>query len=99
MRTYRYFTIISFLFGLLISNGQEQKLDTTFNAQSKTLLVVPLIENNPTIETGFGGLGMFFFTLDEDDEISPPSLISVYGIYSTNKSHIFTPMGRFFGGG
>jgi len=98
MRTYRYFTIISFLFGLLISNGQEQKLDTTFNAQSKTLLVVPLIENNPTIETGFGGLGMFFFTLDEDDEISPPSLISVYGIYSTNKSHIFTPMGRFFWG-
>jgi outer membrane protein assembly factor BamA len=86
-----------FVFFLNQSFGQQQKeKDTTFNKESKTFLVVPLITNSPVMDTGFGGLGMYFFKVNKKDTISPPSLLSVYGIYTTNKSHIIAPFGRFF---
>ena len=71
-------------------------IDSAFDKNSKTFVAVPLITNNPTMGTGFGGLGMYFFKLKKDDEISPPSLVSLYGIYSTNNSYIIAPFGRFF---
>jgi outer membrane protein assembly factor BamA len=48
------------------------------------------------MDTGFGGLGMYFFKIDKEDKASPPSLASLYAIYTTNNSYIFTPFGRFF---
>lgn len=71
-------------------------IDSAFDKNSKTFVAVPLITNNPVMGTGFGGLGMYFFKLKKDDEESPPSLISLYGIYSTNNSYIIAPFGRFF---
>jgi len=77
--------------------GQQQReADSTFNESSKTFLVVPLVNNSPAMDTGFGGLGMYFFKIDDEDEISPASLVSLYAIYTTNNSYIFTPFGRFF---
>lgn len=80
-----------------ITYSQESTaIDSAFNKNSKTFVAVPLITNNPAMGTGFGGLGMYFFKLRKDDEGSPPSLISLYGIYSTNNSYIIAPFGRFF---
>ncbi len=75
---------------------QEQAKDSLFDESSKTFVLVPLISNSPVMETGFGGLGMYFFKMDKEDTESPPSLVSLYAIYTTNNSYIFTPFGRFF---
>ena len=94
---FRYGLLPFFLLCGICSIGQEsQKLDSTFNEASKTFLVVPLITNSPVMDTGFGGLGMYFFKIDKEDKASPPSLASIYAIYTTNNSYIFIPSGRFF---
>ncbi len=95
-----YNKLLYLVFLLLICGttyGQKTKeVDSTFNESSRTFLVVPLISNSPVMDTGFGGLGMYFFKIDKDDDESPPSLASLYAIYTTNNSYIFTPFGRFF---
>lgn len=96
----RYYNLQLLLLQLIIGTaayGQQTKeVDSTFNESSKTFLVVPLITNSPVMDTGFGGLGMYFFKIDKEDKASPPSLASLYAIYTTNNSYIFTPFGRFF---
>lgn len=82
--------------GLTVFAQQEKQLDSAFNEASRTFLAVPLITNSPVMDTGFGGLGMYFFKTNREDAASPPSLVSLYAIYSTNDSYIFTPFGRFF---
>ena len=84
------------LTGLNVLGQQEKKIDSAFNEASKTFLAVPLVTNSPVMDTGFGGLGMYFFKVDKEDTESPPSLVSLYAIYTTNNSYIFTPFGRFF---
>jgi outer membrane protein assembly factor BamA len=84
------------LFFCFLSNLTAQEPDSTFDESSKTFLVVPLISNSPVMKTGFGGLGMYMFKLDKNDNLSPPSLASLYGIYTTNKSYILAPFGKFF---
>jgi len=89
--------LLLLIMGTATSYGQQTKeVDSTFNEASKTFLVVPLITNSPVMDTGFGGLGMYFFKIDKEDKASPPSLASLYAIYTTNNSYIFTPFGRFF---
>ena len=89
--------LLLLIIGTAASYGQQTKeVDSTFNEASKTFLVVPLITNSPVMDTGFGGLGMYFFKIDKEDIASPPSLASLYAIYTTNNSYIFTPFGRFF---
>ena len=39
---------------------------------------------------------MYFFKINKKEKLSPPSLISLYAIYSTNRSYIFIPTGRLF---
>jgi outer membrane protein assembly factor BamA len=100
-RTFSIFknTILRCLVFLSAYNSFSQdsiSIDSAFDKNTKTFVAVPLITNNPSMDTGFGGLGMYFFKLRKDDEASPPSLISLYGIYSSNKSYIITPFGRFF---
>jgi len=76
--------------------GQVEEKDTVFDASSRTFLVLPLVINNPTFKTGFGVMPMYFFKFDKEDEESPPSMASVLGLYSTNKSYVFMAMGRFY---
>ena len=71
----RYYNLQLVLLLLIIgtanSYGQQTKeVDSTFNEASKTFLVVPLITNSPVMDTGFGGLGMYFFKIDKDDKLS-----------------------------
>ncbi len=63
-------------------------MDTVFDESSKTFLPIPLVINNPTIGTGFGAVGMFFFKFDKEDEKSPSSIASLAGLYSTNISYV-----------
>lgn len=88
--------IISFLTLISIEAQETSKKDSLFNASSKTFVIVPLVTNSPVMKTGFGGMGLYFFNIKETDTISPPSLVSLYTIYSTNKSYIIAPFGRFF---
>ena len=68
--------------------------DSTRHRQN-TLIAMPLINNNPVMKTGFGGIGMYMFA-NPDDEVSPPSTAMLYGLYSTNKSYMFMlPLGLF----
>jgi len=69
--------------------------DSTHHRHS-TLIAMPLINNNPVMKTGFGGIGMYMFS-NPDDEVSPPSTAMFYGLYSTNKSYMaLLPVGLFF---
>ena len=88
----------SFLVLLLTISAwaQEKDLDTLFDESSKTFLPIPLIINNPTIGTGFGGVGLFFFKFDKEDEKSPPSIASLAGLYSTNNSYILLASTRMY---
>ena len=85
---------------LLISNlslhAQEKKNDSVFDTSSRTFLILPLVINNPVFDTGFGAMPMYFFKFNPDDTISPPSMATVIGIYSTNKSYVFLPSARFY---
>jgi len=95
--------IIPFLFVLVIASStmlraQDKDIDTLFNESSSTLTAVPLIINNPAIKTGFGAMGMYFFKFNKEDKISPPSTVSVSGLYSTNKSYYTSIMSRLFWG-
>ena len=76
--------------------AQETEKDSVFDASSKTFLTLPLIINNPAFQTGFGAVPMYFFNFDKEDEVSPPSMASVIGLYSTNKSYVLLGSGRFF---
>ncbi|TAJ14352.1 hypothetical protein DMA11_05720 [Marinilabiliaceae bacterium JC017] len=75
-----------------ITNDQ----DTIFSEASRTFVVAPLIINNPAMKTGFGALSMYFFRINQDDDTSPPSVVSLMGLYSTNSSYFFAPSARLF---
>lgn len=77
-------------------SAQSQDIDTLFNESSNTFTIVPLITNNPTMKTGFGAMGMYFYKFDKEDSISPPSNTNLMGLYSTNKSYFASIMSRFF---
>ncbi|MBU2950223.1 outer membrane protein assembly factor [Tamlana agarivorans] len=81
-----------------ILQAQNHDIDEHFDESSNTLTAVPLIVNNPTLKTGFGGMGMYFFKLNQNDTISPPSNVNVMGLYSTNDSHLITIISRLFWG-
>lgn len=78
--------------------AQKNEQDTVFDESSKTFVAVPLIVNNPAMKTGFGAVGMYFFKFDPDDELTPPSMVSFIGLYSTNNSYIFVPMAKMYWG-
>lgn len=91
------FCLVFLVLTTVQSFGQQTvETDSSFNEASKTFLAIPLVTSSPVMDTGFGGLGMWFFKIDPQDVESPPSLASLYAIYSTNNSYIFTPFGRFF---
>lgn len=79
-----------------VAYNQEKVIDTAFDASSKTFLILPLVINNPTFKTGFGVMPMYFFKFNPEDVISPPSMATVIGLYSTNKSYVFLPSARLF---
>ena len=76
--------------------AQKRDVDTLFNESSNTLTGVPLITNNPVMKTGFGAMGMYFFKFNKRDSLSPPSNLSILGLYSTNKSYFIAVMNRLF---
>lgn len=92
-----------FLLTILASQSvfsQEDELnneqDSLFDESSKTFVAVPLINNNPAMKTGFGAMGMYFFKVDQNDKLSPPSIASLIGLYSTNNSYFFFPMAKLY---
>jgi hypothetical protein len=90
-----FYPVLCFLI-FISSWAQEKDMDTVFDASSKTFLPIPLIVNNPTIGTGFGGVGMFFFKFDKEDEKSPPSIAMLAGLYSTNNSYVLLASARLY---
>ncbi len=81
---------------ILSSTAQEKVKDSLFDKESKTFMVLPLITSNPAMKTGFGAMPMYFFKLKNNDTISPPSMVVLYGVYTTNKSYIVVPAARLF---
>lgn len=84
----------SYSFSQNKNNGAE--VDSLFDKSSKTLVAVPIISNNPSMKTGFGAMGMYFFKADQKDEVSPPSIVRIAGLYSTNNSYYFFPMAKVY---
>lgn len=91
-----YFFLFLFLSSASIMGQEDEEIDSTFNESKKTFLVVPVISNNPVMKTGFGAFGMFFFKPDKEDVASPPSLVSLYAVYTTNNSYVFAPFGKVY---
>lgn len=77
-------------------SAQEKDKDSLFDTESRTFLVLPLVINNPSFKTGLGVLPMYFFKLNREDKLSPPSMATVFTLYSTNKSYAFIPSARLF---
>jgi outer membrane protein assembly factor BamA len=98
MRPLKKLTLIVFLISqcVFMQAQKTTEKDSVFDASSKTFLMIPVVTNSPAMETGFGGLGLYFFNINKNDTISPPSLMSLYAIYSTNNSYIIAPFGRFY---
>lgn len=92
----RISTIVAFMLLTASSFAQMNEQDTAFDASSRTFVGVPLINNNPAMKTGFGGMGMYFFKMNKDDELSPPSMVSLVGLYSTNNSYFLFPMAKLY---
>lgn len=76
--------------------SQQSKQDSLFDESSKTFVAVPLINNSPAMKTGFGAMGMYFFKPNSNDQLSPLSLASFVGLYSTNRSYVFIPMAKLY---
>ncbi len=91
---YKIFVLTVFILSSLFA--QEKDVDSLFNESSNTFTAVPLINNNPAMKTGFGGMGMYFFKVDKKDSISPPSIINLIGLYSTNDSYVMILSSRLF---
>ncbi len=92
---------LSLLFAFIIASStlikaQEQDVDSLFDESTNTFTPVPLIINNPAMKTGFWAMGMFFFKIDKEDKLSPPSKLSLIGLYSTNKSYVAAFTGERF---
>jgi outer membrane protein assembly factor BamA len=90
------FCIVFLLATVLSVAAQETGKDSVFDTSSKTFLTLPLIINNPAFETGFGAVPMYFFKFDKEDDVSPPSMASLLGLYSTNKSYVLLGSARLF---
>ncbi len=90
--------IMALIFMCQFVFSQETDQDTLFDSSSKTFVAVPLVSNNPAMKTGFGAMAMYFFKVNSDDKLSPPSVVSVRGLYSTNDSYYFVPMAKLFWG-
>ena len=88
--------ILLFILSSTLLSAQEKDIDSLFNKSSNSLTAVPLIMNNPTLKTGFGAMSMYFFKFDKEDQISPPSTVSVMGLYSTNKSYFIGITSRLY---
>lgn len=71
-------------------------VDSAFNKNSKTFVAIPIINNNPTMKTGFGANAMYMFKLNKKDKASPPSMISLVGFFTTNKSYVVVPYASLF---
>lgn len=70
--------------------------DEGLNLKSNTFVAVPMINNNPAMKWGFGGMGMYMFRLKKSDDISPPSLIGLGGLYSTNQSYVLGLLSQLY---
>ena len=88
--------IITFTMLFSVSKGFAQEQDSLFDKSSKTFVAIPIVSNNPTMKTGFGAMAMYMFKTNKEDTISPPSVISLGGLYSTNKSHVFMVGGKLY---
>jgi len=85
--------LISFFFK---TYAQQKEIDSVFDESSRTFLPIPLIIKNPTLETAFGGVGMYFFKFNKEDKASPPSMANLLGLYSTNKSYVLIASSRLY---
>lgn len=88
--------LVTILFLFQSAFSQENEQDTLFDESSKTFVAVPLITYDPAMKTGFGANVLYFFKVNSDDELSPPSVMAVTGAYSTNNSYYFVPMAKLY---
>lgn len=84
------------IFSILSVTAQEKAKDSLFDKESKTFMVLPLVTSSPAMKTGFGAMPMYFLKLKKDDALSTPSLVALYGLYTTNNSYVFVPMAKLF---
>jgi len=75
---------------------ERTSVDSAFNKHSKTFTAIPIINNNPTMKTGFGANAMYIFKIKKEDTLSPPSMVSVMGFYTINKSYVFVPVASLY---
>lgn len=90
--------LLIFISSVLYAQENKTEVDSLFDESSKTFVAVPLINNNPAMKTGFGAMGMYFFKTNQEDTLSPPSVVNLVGLYSTNKSYFFFPMAKLYWG-
>lgn len=53
--------VMFLLFQLLPSPVSGQNPDSLFEESSNTVVLLPVVNNNPAMKTGFGAMGMYFF--------------------------------------
>lgn len=94
------FFISGSLLGQETSVGDSTKTtndtDTLFNTESKTFMLIPIVNNSPSLGLGAGLVGMYFFKFNKKDTISPPNLLNIYSLYTNRQSYMLFTNGKFF---
>ncbi len=71
-------------------------VDSAFNKNSKTFVATPIINNSPTMKTGFGANLMYMFKINKKDTLSPPSMAALMGFYTINNSYVIVPFANLY---
>ncbi len=62
----------------------------------RSFTAIPLVDQSPTLGTGFGGMALYFLEPDKSDRVSPPSMLSFLGLYSNTDSYLLAAPVKLF---
>jgi outer membrane protein assembly factor BamA len=89
-------TLLVVLLFMFTSPLTAREDDSTRTVRQTTIVGMPLINSSPIMKTGFGGIGMLMFQTSHKDSISPPSVLMLCGLYSTNRSYALALPAQIF---
>src|ERR671912_220541 len=83
--------ILIFAFGLV--NGQDS---TAKPKKARSIAAIPMINYNRTQGAVIGALVSKYYKINKQDTISPTSSTGIMGIYTQEKSYVFTGYARLY---
>jgi hypothetical protein len=80
-----WIAVLAALFCLPLETAAEDGMQE--QQKSKNYAVAPIVVSNPTIGTGAGATGMFFYDVGSDRDAQPRSSVQLVGAYTHTDSY------------